>query len=165
MSVEHDDRIPRDMYLALHASHNGNLFKVNVLGIGDIADLIREHHLESLTSRDGGIDFWLTPSLEPYHRSVNRMATEMLLAASRFNARNVPLLRGNVVMAGHDNNGALAGLTDDQISWLVNSEPSRRDEWVLARRFAGDERRQRRETRGGSRGSLFSHLGMKPPAF
>jgi hypothetical protein len=138
------------MFQTLHAGHDGNLYKVELDGMGDIADLVCEEHLESLTSTDGVIDFWLTPSLQPSHRRVNGTATELLLATTRFSARSVPLLRGDIVLAGHDSDGSLAGLTDAQIHWLLNSEPSRHNKRVLAHRFSRDERRQRRETRSGS---------------
>ncbi|GAC1400068.1 MAG: hypothetical protein NVSMB60_13080 [Mycobacterium sp.] len=114
-------------------------------GLADIAELVHEDRLESLTSTDCTVDFWLTWSLHLSHRQVNRTATELLLATTRFSARDVPLLRGNIVPASHDYDGSLAGLTDAQIRWLVDVEPSRRDEWTLARRFSDNERRQRRE--------------------
>lgn len=134
------------MLQMLHASQNGNLYRVELDGFVDIAELVHEDRLESLTSTDCTIDFWLTTSLHLRHRRVNRTATELLLATTRFSAREVPLLRGNVVLASHEPDGSLAGLTDAQVHWLVDIEPTRRDEWVLARRFADDERRQLRET-------------------
>ena len=135
------------MFQMLHASENGNLYRVELDGLADIADLVQEDRLESLTSTDCTIDFWLTPSLHLSNRQVNRTATELLLATTRFSARSVPLLRGNIVLASHESDGSLAGLTDAQIRWLVDTEPTRRDEWTLARRFSDDERRQRRETK------------------
>jgi hypothetical protein len=134
------------MLQTLHASPNGNLYRVDLDGFADIADIIHEDRLESLTSTDCSIDFWLTTSLHLNHRRVNRTATELLLATTRFSAREVPLLRGDIVLASHESDGSLAGLTDAQIHWLVDIAPTRRDEWVLARRFSDDERRQRRET-------------------
>jgi hypothetical protein len=78
---------------------------------------------------------------------VNRTATELLLATTRFSARHVPLLRGNVVLASHECEGTLAGFTDAQLRWLVDTEPTRRDQWIIARRFSEDERCQCRETK------------------
>lgn len=135
------------MFQMLHASENGNLYRVELDGIADIADLVEEDRLESLSSTDCTIDFWLTPSLLLSHRQVNRTATELLLATTRFSARNVPLLRGNIVLGSHESDGSLAGLTDAQVRWLVDAEPTRRDEWILARRFSDDERSRRRETK------------------
>jgi len=134
----------------LHACENGDLYKVELDSVADIADLVQEDCLESLTSTDCTIDFWLTPSLHAIHRSVNRTATELLLATTRFDARTVPLLRGSVVLASHDGDGNLAGLTETQIRWLVNSEPTRREEWTLGRRFSNDERAQYRTTKSDS---------------
>jgi hypothetical protein len=138
------------MFQTLHAGLDGNLYNVELDGMADIADLVCEEHLESPTSTDGVIDFWLTPSLQPSHRHVNGTASELSLATTRFSARSVPPLRGDIVLAGHDSDGSLAGLTDAQIHWLVNSEPSRHDKRVLAHRFSRDERRQRRENRSNS---------------
>jgi hypothetical protein len=130
------------MLQMLHASQNGNLYRVELEGIADIANLVHEDRLESLTSTDCTIDFWLSSSLDVSRRQVNRTATELLLATTQFTARNVPLLRGSVVLAGHDSDGTLAGLSDAQTRWLVEIEPTRRDEWILARRFSDDERRR-----------------------
>jgi hypothetical protein len=138
------------MFQTLHACENGNLYKVELDSLADIADLVQEDCLESLTSSDCTIDFWLTPSLHLNHRSVNRTATELLLATTRFDARTVPLLRGNVALASHDSDGNLAGLAEAQIRWLINSEPTRRDEWTLGRRFSDDERRQHRVAKSDS---------------
>ena len=131
------------MFQMLHASENGNLYKVELDGLADIADLIQDHRLESLTGTDCAVDFWLTPSLGRSNQKVNRTATELLLATTRFTARSVPLLRGNIVLASHESDGSLSGLTDAQIRWLADTAPTRRDEWVLARRFADDRRWQR----------------------
>lgn len=132
------------LFQTLYASQNGDLYRIELDGVGDIVDLVDEHNLASLTSTDCTIDFWSAASLNPKHQSVNRTATELLLATTKFDARTVPLLRGNVVLASHDGDGSVAGLTDIQVRWLVNSEPSRRDEWTLGRRFSRDERRRRR---------------------
>jgi len=39
-------------------SHNAELYKHRVQCVDDIADLVRESHVETLTSGDGSIDFW-----------------------------------------------------------------------------------------------------------
>lgn len=70
------------------------------------------------------------------------MATELLLATTRFTARSVPLLRGDVVLSSHDGVGNLAGLTDRQLDWLIDTHPTYWEELILGRRFARD-RRQR----------------------
>jgi hypothetical protein len=43
---------------------------------------------------------------------VNRPATELLLAATRFTAPTVPLMRGRIVLTSHDSSGNPAGLED-----------------------------------------------------
>ena len=72
------------MFQTLHASHNGNLYRVQLHDRGDIADLVREHRLETATSGDGHIVFWFTPSTHSSHMQVNKQATELLLATTRF---------------------------------------------------------------------------------
>ena len=50
------------MFQTLYASHNGNLYRVQLHDRDDIADLVRERRLETATSGDGHIVFWFTPS-------------------------------------------------------------------------------------------------------
>lgn len=137
------------MLRVLHASHNGELYKHRVLGVADIADLIRETHLETLSSADGDIDFWFTPSTHPAHQRINRKATEIFLATSGFTASSVPLLRGRLVIATHTPAGELAGLTDAQMDRLINAVDSTswRQDHILSARYARDERSQRRASR------------------
>ena len=135
------------MFQTLHASHNGNLYRVQLHDRGDIADLVREHRLETATSGDGHIVFRFTPSTHSSHMQVNKQATELLLATTRFTARQVPLLRGNIVITGTDDAGDPAGLTDAQMKFLINADPTSRDEWILDWRFTRDARAQRRATR------------------
>lgn len=71
----------------------------------------------------------------------------MLLATTRFTARQVPLLRGNIVITGTDDAGDPAGLTDTQVKFLINADPTSRDEWILDWRFTRDARAQRRAAR------------------
>lgn len=133
------------MIQTLHASHNQSLYRVRLGGMAAVADLVREHRLETITSTDGSIVFWF--AVHRTIRCVNRPAVEMLLAATRFTARNVPLLRGNVVLSGRGAAGDLASLTDEQVDWLVNAETGAGQDLVLGRRYAGDVRAQRRESR------------------
>ncbi|MCV7225279.1 hypothetical protein [Mycolicibacterium komossense] len=131
------------MFRVLHASHNGHLYKSHVRGLGDIADLVREAHLETLTSADGEIDFWLTP---PSHQRINRNATEIFLHTSTFGASTVPLLRGIVVLATHTSDGELVGLTEAQMGRLIEARDSTtwRQDHVLSVRYGRDQRRRRR---------------------
>ncbi len=135
------------MFNALHANHDGHLYRVHVQGRGDIADLVREHALESATIGDGSLTFWFTSSRHPSHTLVNRLGTELLLATTTFTAHQVPLLRGDVVITGVDTHGDPIDLTTEQIMRLIDSAPSSRQEWVLGRRFARDERSRRRSLR------------------
>lgn len=134
------------MLQVLHASHNGLLYRHHLQCTADIADLIRETHVEALTSTDGEIDFWFTPSTGPGHQRVNRKATEIFLATTQFGAHNVPLLRGVLVLATHTPAGELAGLSDAHIQRLSQALTS--TTWLQSRileaRYAWVERRQRR---------------------
>ncbi len=134
------------MFRAIHASHNGHLYKVELQGTGDIADLVREHRLETVTTRAGDV-FWFTPATHSSHTQLNRPATELLLATTTFTARQVPLLRGNVVITGIDTHGNPNGLADPQLRYLANAEPNGRQLWVLTRRYTRDHRAQRRAAR------------------
>jgi hypothetical protein len=136
------------MFNALHANHDGHLYRVYAAGRGEIADLVRQHLLESATSDDGSLAFWFTPSRHPSHTRANRIATELLLLATGgLTARQVPLLRGDIVITGNDAHGDPADLTSQQMTHLVNSAPTHRQDWTLSRRFARDERRRRRSLR------------------
>jgi hypothetical protein len=129
------------MIATLLASHNEELYKAELCGVPDIADLVRAERPKVLSSTDNTIDFWFSHGP---HLRVNRHATGLLLASTRFTAREVPLLRGAVVIAAHDSAGDPASLTDSQMSRLINSEPSWREDRVLRRRFSRDLRAQRR---------------------
>jgi hypothetical protein len=134
------------MFQAIHASHNGHLYRVELQGTGDIADLVREHRLETVTTRAGDV-FWFTPATHSCHMQINRQATQLLLATTTFTARQVPLLRGNVVITGIDTHGDPAGLADPQLHYLAAVEPSGGELWVLSRRYTRDHRARRRAAR------------------
>ncbi len=133
------------MLQTLHASHCQSLYRTWLGGIADVAELVRDDRLETITSSDGSIVFWF--AAHPTIRCVNRPAVEMLLATTRLTARNVPLLHGNVVLSGRDAAGDLAGLSDEQVDWLVNVDTRIGQDLVLGRRFARDVRAQRRQSR------------------
>ena len=103
--------------------------------------------MESLSSADRQFDFWFTPSTRRCRRNVNRSATELLLATTRFTAKTVPLLRGAVVVATHDSSGDLDGLSWQQLELLVQHSRglTRRDDRILQRRIKRDVRRLQRE--------------------
>lgn len=142
----------------LHVCHNECLYKVRLHSVVDIADLVRDDHLEALTSSDRSLDFWISPSTRPFHRRVNRTATGLLLSVTGFTARNVPFLCGDVVVASHDSAGELAGLSEAQFERLINTELAAREEWTLGRRFAADERQRRREAQAVSKRKFSSSL-------
>jgi hypothetical protein len=126
----------------LYFSPNGIVYEGRAYTRTDIAQLVHDHTLESLTSTDHRFDFWFTPSIRPCHRAVNRAATEMLLATTRFSAKTVPLLRGGVVVATHDADGELDGLSWQQLDLLArrNRSLTRREHRVLRGRIARDRR-------------------------
>lgn len=122
------------MFRVLHASHNGRLCVATVRGTGGIAELVRNNQLESLASSDRQFDFWFTPSTRPTHHHVNRTATEILLACTQFTANDIPLLRGDVVVATHDPAGDATGLTQAQLDRLGAIEARGRDRQIVLRR-------------------------------
>jgi hypothetical protein len=75
---------------------------------------LRDSRLESIatTSEFGRLTFWFSPPTRLAPDDVNRPATELLLAATRFTAPTVPLMRGRIVLTSHDSSGNPAGLED-----------------------------------------------------
>ncbi|MDT5349774.1 MAG: hypothetical protein QOH91_3061 [Mycobacterium sp.] len=142
------------VYPVIHLIPHGVVDVIQVRSVADIAEVVRDRHVDSLTSANGRIDFWFSPSLrEP--QVLNRRATELLLLATGFTASTVPLLHGQVLLTSHDSSGCLAGLTDDCLDQLhMPDTRGWRDRGVLDRRFRNDARaRQRRTT---------SRAGLRP---
>jgi hypothetical protein len=137
------------MNTVLYFSPDGVVYETRAYTRTDIRNLVEDCGLESLTSTDRQFDFWFTPSTRRCHRRVNRSATEMLLATTRFTTKTVPLLRGGVVVATHDSDGDLDGLSWQQLELLSQSSRkiTKRDDRVLSRRIGRDHRRQLRHDR------------------
>lgn len=134
------------MNTVLYFSTRGVIYETRAYSKADIADLVHEQGLQSLTSSDRQFDFWFSPSVRGCQRRVNHAATELLLATTGFTAKSVPLLRGAVVVATHDADGELDGLSWQQLDLLVerNRAVTVREERVLSRRVARDARRVQR---------------------
>jgi hypothetical protein len=134
------------MNTVLYFSPKGVVYETRAYSNADITERVQDCGLESLTSADRQFDFWFTPSTRQCRRKVNRSATEMLLATTRFTAKTVPLLRGGVVVATHDAAGELDGLSWQQLELLIENSCTltTRDDRVLNRRITRDERRERR---------------------
>jgi hypothetical protein len=134
------------MNTVLYFSANGAIYETRAFSNADVDQLVRDQGLESLTSADRQFDFWFSPSPRRCQRRVNRQATEVLLATTNFTAKTVPLLRGSVVVATHDADGDLDGLSWQQLDLLVRRRRAltKRDERVLLRRLIADDRAQRR---------------------
>lgn len=130
------------MIRVLQASHNGELYQRAIGSVDDIPELIREENLETLTSSDGCIDFWFTPCTHPFHRRINRKATAIYLATTRFTPRTVPLMRGIVVLTAHDTEGTPASLTEAQIRTLADhaTNTSWRQDLILSRRYNREQK-------------------------
>jgi hypothetical protein len=152
------------MNRVLYFCPNGIIYETCAYTRADIAQLVRDHTLESLASADRQFDFWFTPSTRHYHRVANRTATEMLLATTQFTARTVPLLRGGIVVASHDRKGELDGLSSKQLGLLAqrNRSLTRPEHWVLGRRIARERRDEQR--RLAAREATGSAQGHKPTA-
>lgn len=136
------------MNTVLYFSTRGVIYETRAYSKADIADLVQEQGLHSLNSSDRQFDFWFSPSLRGCQRRVNHAATELLLATTDFTAKSVPLLRGGVVVATHDADGDLDGLSWQQLDLLVdrNRAVTAREDRVLSRRIARDERRRQHTT-------------------
>ena len=134
------------MNTVLYFSANGAVYETRAYTKADIDQLVQEQGLYCLTSTDRQFDFWFSPLAHGCQRSINRGATELLLATTKFTAKSVPLLRGSVVVATHDCDGDLDALSWQQLDIVADKirSLSSRDDRVLNRRIAGDVRRQRR---------------------
>lgn len=134
------------MNTVLYCSANGAIHETRAFSKADIDQLVTDKGLESLTSADRQFDFWFSPVTPGCQRRVNQSATELLLATTPFTARNVPLLHGAVVIATHDADGNLDGLSWEQLDLLArkNRALSNRDARALERRIARAARPQKR---------------------
>ncbi|GAC1404148.1 MAG: hypothetical protein NVS4B6_11990 [Mycobacterium sp.] len=74
------------MNSVLYFCPNGIIYETRASTKADIAQLVHDDSLETLTSTDRQFDFWFTPSIRQCHRIANRPATEMLLATTQFTA-------------------------------------------------------------------------------
>ncbi len=135
------------MNTVLYIHPNGVAYETRAYSKTDIAQLVADRGLQCLTSADRQFDFWFSPTTRPCH-GANQTATELLLVTTDFTAKTVPLLHGCVVVATHDADGDLDGLSWEQLDLLArrNSTVTKRDERVLERRIARDNRRVRRST-------------------
>jgi hypothetical protein len=131
------------MNTILYFSPDGVVYETSAYSNADIVGLVHDYGLECLTSDDRQFDFWFTPTTRRCRRRINRSATEMLLATTRFTAKTVPLLYGAVVVATHDSVGDLDGLSWKQLDLLSKraSTVTRRDDRILNRRIKQDARR------------------------
>jgi hypothetical protein len=134
------------MNTVLYFSPTGAVYETRAYSRSDIDQLVNDHQLQCLTSSDRQFDFWFSPSIHRCQRRANRGATEILLATTSFTAKTVPVLHGCVVVATHDEDGDLDGLSWQQLDLLVHKSHTltRRDDRVLDRRLARDDRRQLR---------------------
>jgi hypothetical protein len=132
------------MNTVLYVSPDGVVYETRAYSKSDIAGLVSDYGLENLASGDRQFDFWFAPSTRRCQRRVNRCATELLLATTGFTAKTVPLLHGAVVVATHDADGDLDGLSWQQLDELaqLNRALTKRDVRVLNRRIERAERRR-----------------------
>lgn len=132
------------MNTVLYFSVNGAIYETRAYTTADIDQLVHDHGLQCLTSADGRFDFWFSPSTHSCQRHVNRRATELLLATTTFTAKTVPLLRGCVVVATHDGDGELDGLSWQQLDLLARRGRSltKLQKRALNRHINRDDRRR-----------------------
>ncbi|MCH9729046.1 MAG: hypothetical protein K0U84_05095 [Actinomycetia bacterium] len=126
------------MFGVLLARDDGSLYLTEARSGEDIAVLVGDPHPEILTSSDM-FDFWF-PS-RAWHERINHVATEILFAHTNFDARSVPLLRGNVVVCTRDRLGSPTGITQAQLDSLSEGPACGRDRRLLGLRCAREEER------------------------
>jgi hypothetical protein len=136
------------MNTILYFSPTGVVYETQAYSKADIAALVHDHGLQCLTSTDRQFDFWFAPSTQRCQRRTNRGATELLLTSTKFTAANVPLLRGGVVVATHDADGDLDGLSWQQLDLVAKrcQAITAREIRTLTRRMRRDARRRRSAT-------------------
>jgi hypothetical protein len=134
------------MNTVLYFSASGAVYETRAYSNADIRQLVQDQGLQCLTSADKQFDFWFSPSTPRCQRRINASATETLLQTTTFTAKSVPLLRGCVVVATHDADGDLDGLSWQQLDLLAarSRALTKRDERALARRMTREDRRRRR---------------------
>ena len=71
--------------------------------------------------------------------------------AAKLRPRTVPLLRGRVIVVSHNSDGALAGLTNEQISAIALHANGWRAPMRLDWRYAADAHAQRRQRKAAQR--------------
>ena len=71
------------MNTVLYFSTRGVVYETRAYSKADIAELVQEQGLQSLTSSDRQFDFWFSPSMHRCQRRANQAATELLLATMR----------------------------------------------------------------------------------
>ncbi|WP_445167730.1 hypothetical protein ACTXG7_28770 [Mycolicibacterium sp. Dal123E01] len=137
------------MNTVLYFSTRGTVFETRAYTKADIDLLIQDHQLHCLTSTDRQFDFWFSPSRPGCQSRVNVRATELFLATTKFTGKSVPLLPGCIVVATHDADGDLDGLSWQQLDLLTkrNRALTDRDLRVLDRRIQRHDRRQARQSR------------------
>jgi len=142
-ATEERDEWDIDMNTVLYFSAHGAVYETRAYTKADIEKLMQDHGLYCLTSTDRQFDFWFSPATRGCQRRVNRAATELLMATTGFTAKSVPLLHGAVVVATHDADGDLDGLSWQQLDLLAHRSRSLtpRDDRVLGRRIQRDARR------------------------
>src|SRR5258705_7369871 len=107
------------MNTVLYFSASGAAYETQAYSKADIDQLVQDQGLKCLTSADRQFDFWFSPSTRRCQRRINSRATELLFATTALTAKTVPLLHGGVVVATHDSNGDLDGLSWEQLDLLV----------------------------------------------
>ena len=152
------------MNTVLYFSAAGAVYETRAYSNADITRLVQDQGLQCLTSSDHQFDFWFSPSARGCQRRVNLQATELLLATTSLTAKTVPLLHGCVVLATHDSDGDLDGLSWQQLDALVRRSRSltKRDDRILHRRILRENRRSRRA--GQPRGVRTSVAAARTPA-
>lgn len=124
------------MNTVLYFSADGAAYETRAYSAADVDKLVHDHGLQCLTSSDRQFDFWFSPAMRRCQRRINRRATELLLATTTFTPKTVPLLHGAVVVASHDADGDLDGLSWQQLDLLAERGHAltKRDRRRLARR-------------------------------
>jgi hypothetical protein len=154
------------MNTVLYFSANGAIYETRAYSKADIDQLVHDQGLQCLTSADGQFDFWFSSSPHRCQDLINQRATELLLTTTTFTPKSVPLLRGCIVVATHDADGDLDGLSWQQLDLLAdrNRSLTERDERRLNRRVLREDRRRRRTAEMTRGAPVCGHARIASPS-
>lgn len=126
------------MLSVVSVGSDGQVQPIRVGGVADIAELIGDTSLETLSSPD--VVYWFARTQRD---EVNLRATELFVVHTALPVGAAPLLWGTVVVTSRTSEGRVAGLSAADLTRLTAAELGSRSRIRLWRRCVRAERRGR----------------------